>query len=216
MISPAKEVRAAALRAFRHLLLDEDSLKVILGLRIDIFVMKSLDLPPSAEVERVQALRLVRKMVYLCPNAFPMSLAMALAAISNDSSQDKDRMSRACLATLCELAVQNIEIASYAGVVKCIVSNTLDCSLQRMNESLVCTLLYLFNHPKYRTYVRRHVGLEGVLAPFTDLYYRYNAEIPENVIKEDQEVRLDNAKLALVAIVHSWAGELFFLDVCDM
>ena len=34
-----------------------------------------------------------------------MSLAMSLAAISADFSQNRDRMSRACLATLCELGM---------------------------------------------------------------------------------------------------------------
>ena len=43
------------------------------------------------------------QMAYLCPELFPMALAMGLAAVSCDSSQDRDRMSRACLATLCEL-----------------------------------------------------------------------------------------------------------------
>jgi hypothetical protein len=42
-------------------------------------------------------------MVYLCPMKFPLSIAMVLASISIDTAHDKDRLSRACLATLCEL-----------------------------------------------------------------------------------------------------------------
>ena len=44
-------------------------------------------------------------MIYLCPEEFPMTLAMSLAAVSGDVSQSRDRMSRACLATLCELGM---------------------------------------------------------------------------------------------------------------
>ena len=44
-------------------------------------------------------------MIYLCPEEFPMTLAMSLAAVSGDVSQNRDRMSRACLATLCELGM---------------------------------------------------------------------------------------------------------------
>ena len=66
-------------------------------------------------------------------------------------------MASACLATLCELAIQNREVGSYSGVIAAIISSTLDCALPRMNESLISTVLYLFNYPKYRCYVRRKV-----------------------------------------------------------
>ena len=212
LINPAKEVRAASFRAFRYLLSDEESLIVFLNQRIDIFIIKSLDLPPVAEVERVQALRLVRKMVYLCPHLFPMSLAMVLSSISCNISQEKDCMSRACLATLCELAIQNIEVGSYSGVIGAIISTALDCSIPRMNESLISTILYLFNHPKYRCYVRRKVGLEAILAPFTDLYYMYTSDLQDSLIKEDRLGRMASTKLALVAILKSWAGLINFCD----
>lgn len=212
LINPAKEVRAASFRAFRYLLNDEDSLSVFLNQRIDIFIIRSLDLPPAAEVERVQALRLVRKMVYLCPHLFPMSLAMVLSSISCNASQEKDCMSRACLATLCELAVQNIEIGSYSGVIGAIISTTLDCSIPRMNEALISTILYLFNHPKHRCFVRRMVGLEAILAPFTDLYYMYTSDLPDNLIEEDRLNRMESTKLALVAILKSWPGLINFCD----
>ena len=45
------------------------------------------------------------QMIYLYAEEFPMSLAMSLAAISADFSQNRDRMSRACLATICELGL---------------------------------------------------------------------------------------------------------------
>ena len=45
------------------------------------------------------------QMVYICPKKFPLSVAMALAAISVDTAHEKDRLSRACLATLCELGI---------------------------------------------------------------------------------------------------------------
>eukprot|EP00111_Clytia_hemisphaerica_P003838 TCONS_00011021-protein len=212
LISAAKEVRSAGFRAYRHLLNDESMLTVFLNQRVDIFICKSLDLPPNQEVERVQALRLVRKMVYMCPRKFPLSVAMVLAAISVDSAHDKDRLSRACLATLCELAVQNVEIASYSGIIGAIVNNTLDCSIPRMNESLMCTILYLYNHPESRKFIRRRVGLEPILAPFTDLYYTYSSDLQDSQIKEDRIQRLESAKLALVSVIRSWAGLMNFCD----
>eukprot|EP00794_Sanderia_malayensis_P007811 gene7810-8657_t len=211
-VSPAKEIRAASLRALRHLLQTEEQTRAVLFQRLDIFIVRSLDLAPAMEVERVQALRLVRKMIYLSPQNFPMTLAMSLAAISSDMSQNKDRMSRACLATLCELAVKNIQLASYCSSVNVIIGNILDCCVPRMNESLTVTLLHLFNHPNYRCFVRRSVGLEALLAPFTDLYYRHSSETPENLVTEDQRSRIDAARLALVTIFRSWPG---IICMCD-
>ena len=40
LVSTAKEVRAAGLRAFRHLFSDEKTLSKILDFRIDIFVVR--------------------------------------------------------------------------------------------------------------------------------------------------------------------------------
>ncbi|XP_057305998.1 rapamycin-insensitive companion of mTOR-like isoform X2 [Hydractinia symbiolongicarpus] len=81
-----------------------------------------------------------------------------------------------------------------------------------MNESLICTILYLFNHPNYRCYVRRKVGLEPILAPFTDLYYTHHSDVPDNLIKEDRLNRIESAKLAFVAIIRSWSG---LVSLCD-
>ncbi|XP_065648769.1 rapamycin-insensitive companion of mTOR isoform X2 [Hydra vulgaris] len=213
LISPAMQVRAACFRAFRHLLIDAESLKIFLQQRLDIFIIRTLDtLAKKDDSERVQALRLIRKIVYLCPESFPISLGMSLAAICCDMSTEKDHMSRPCLATLCELAVSNIAVASYCGVVHAVILNTLDCTFPRMNEALISTVLFLLNHPHYRCYVRKNYGLEAVLAPFTDIYYRYNAEIPENLLKDDQINRMGSASLALIAIIKSWSG---FIYICN-
>jgi rapamycin-insensitive companion of mTOR len=55
------------------------------------------------EAERVQALRLVRRMLVLAPIDFPISLARALVSVANGAGEGKDRMLRSCLATLAEL-----------------------------------------------------------------------------------------------------------------
>ena len=39
-VSPAKEIRAAALRALRHLLQTEEQAKVVLNQRLDVFITR--------------------------------------------------------------------------------------------------------------------------------------------------------------------------------
>ena len=43
-----------------------------------------------------------------------------------------------------------------------------------MNESLISTILYLYNHPNFRRYVRRRVGLEvSVFISGQDTNYKF-------------------------------------------
>ncbi|XP_068727211.1 rapamycin-insensitive companion of mTOR-like isoform X1 [Montipora capricornis] len=206
LVSTAKEVRAAGLRAFRHLFSDEKTLSKILDFRIDIFVVRSLDMIHAFEVERVQALRFIRKIIAVSPRLCPMSIAATLVSVGNDEGDDADRLRRACVATLCELAVKNIIVASYCGGINTIIRNVLDSQMQRFNESLMATLLYLLNSPESRPYVRSDVGLEAILAPFTDLHYRHNADTPEAHLREDRASRITASKMAIVTIFRSWAG----------
>lgn len=99
------------------------------------FAFRCIDIQQSNEVERTQALRLVRKVrhltlpsilflmvcvlnvIFLCGQSlifpvqmitvnaqlFPRSVTNALIAVGNDGLQERDRMVRACIATICEL-----------------------------------------------------------------------------------------------------------------
>ncbi|RXM98652.1 Rapamycin-insensitive companion of mTOR [Acipenser ruthenus] len=61
LLNEAKEVRAAGLRALRYLIRDTTILQKVLGLRVDYLIARCIDIQQSNEVERTQALRLVRK-----------------------------------------------------------------------------------------------------------------------------------------------------------
>ncbi|XP_078740744.1 rapamycin-insensitive companion of mTOR-like, partial [Lampetra fluviatilis] len=61
LLNDAKEVRAAALRSLRYLITDSETLRQALQLRVDFLIARCVDIQQSNEVERTQALRLVRK-----------------------------------------------------------------------------------------------------------------------------------------------------------
>ncbi|XP_078353189.1 rapamycin-insensitive companion of mTOR-like isoform X2 [Oculina patagonica] len=206
LVSTAKELRAAGLRAFRHLFSDEKTLSKMLDFRIDIFIVRSMDMVHAYEVERVQALRFIRKVIAVSPQLCPMSIAATLVSLGNDEGDDADRLRKACVATLCELAIKNITTASYCGGINTIIRNVLDSQMQKFNESLMATLLYLLTSPETRLYVRSDVGLESILAPFTDLHYRHNPDTPETHLREDRAFRLQASKMAIVTIFRSWSG----------
>uniref|UniRef100_G1MWK2 RPTOR independent companion of MTOR complex 2 n=1 Tax=Meleagris gallopavo TaxID=9103 RepID=G1MWK2_MELGA len=167
---------------------------------------RCIDIQQSNEVERTQALRLVRKMITVNASLFPSSITNSLIAVGNDGLQERDRMVRACIAIICELALQNPEVVALRGGLSTILKNVIDCQLSRINEALITTVLHLINHPKTRQYVRADVELERILAPYTDFHYRHNPDTAEGQLKEDREARFLASKMGIVAAFRSWAG----------
>ncbi|XP_033871166.3 rapamycin-insensitive companion of mTOR-like isoform X1 [Acipenser ruthenus] len=206
LLNEAKEVRAAGLRALRYLIRDTTILQKVLGLRVDYLIARCIDIQQSNEVERTQALRLVRKMITVNASLFPSSITNSLIAVGNDGLQERDRMVRACIAIICELALQNPEVVALRGGLNTILKNVIDCQLGRINEALITTILHLLNHPKTRQYVRSDVELEQILAPYTDFHYRHNPDTAEGQLKEDREARFLASKMAIVAAFRSWSG----------
>uniref|UniRef100_A0A8B9JDF2 RPTOR independent companion of MTOR, complex 2b n=1 Tax=Astyanax mexicanus TaxID=7994 RepID=A0A8B9JDF2_ASTMX len=206
LLNEAKEVRAAGLRAFRYLIRDAAILQKVLRFQVDYLISRCIDIQQSNEVERTQALRLVRKMITVNAQLFPSSITNSLIAVGNDGLQERDRMVRACIAIICELALKNPEIVARRGGLKTILKNVIDCQLSRINEALMTTILHLLNHPHTRQYVRSDVELEQILAPYTDFHYRHNPETAEGQLKEDREARFLASKMSIVASFRSWSG----------
>uniref|UniRef100_A0A8C4PAG8 RPTOR independent companion of MTOR complex 2 n=1 Tax=Dromaius novaehollandiae TaxID=8790 RepID=A0A8C4PAG8_DRONO len=206
LLNEAKEVRAAGLRALRYLIRDSGILQKVLKLKVDYLIARCIDIQQSNEVERTQALRLVRKMITVNASLFPSSITNSLIAVGNDGLQERDRMVRACIAIICELALQNPEVVALRGGLSTILKNVIDCQLSRINEALITTVLHLINHPKTRQYVRADVELERILAPYTDFHYRHNPDTAEGQLKEDREARFLASKMGIVAAFRSWAG----------
>ncbi|TNN86471.1 Rapamycin-insensitive companion of mTOR [Liparis tanakae] len=206
LLNEAKEVRAAGLRALRYLIRDTAVLQKVLRLQVDYLIARCIDIQQSNEGERTQALRLVRKIITVNAMLFPSSVANSLIAVGTDGLQERDRMVRAAIAIVCELALKNPEVVAKRGGLSTILKSVIDCQLSRINEALITTILHLLNHPRTRQYVRVDVELEQILAPFTDFHYRHNADTAEGQLKEDREARFLSSRMAIVAAFRSWSG----------
>uniref|UniRef100_A0A8C9VQ69 RPTOR independent companion of MTOR, complex 2b n=1 Tax=Scleropages formosus TaxID=113540 RepID=A0A8C9VQ69_SCLFO len=204
LLSDAKEVRAAGLRALRYLIHDSSVLQKVLRLQVDYLIARCIDIQQSNEVERTQALRLVRKMIAVNALLFPSSIVSSLIAVGSDGRQEHDCMVQACVAIICELALKNPEVVAQKGGLGTILKNVIDCQQNCINEALITTVLHLLNHPYTRQYVRLNVELEQILAPYTDFHYRHNPDTSESL--EDREARFLACKMAIVASFRSWSG----------
>ncbi|GAB1606230.1 rapamycin-insensitive companion of mTOR-like, partial [Argonauta hians] len=208
LLHEAKEVRAATLRVIRYLLTEQKVLDTIVNLHIDYLIARCLDICLSNEVERIHAMKLIRKMIHLFPHHVPLSMLYPMVAIGRDGSSERDRLRRACLATICELAFVNAQAANRCDAISCILRNILDCyHYPRINESLVVTVLYLLNHPNTRHYIKHNTDLEQLIAPFTDCHFKFSADTNEHgTTGDEQETRFKASKMALLTVMRSWPG----------
>ncbi|CAL9682493.1 unnamed protein product [Knipowitschia caucasica] len=206
LLHEAKEVRAAGLRVLRHLITDSSTLEKVLRLQVDYLIARCIDIQQNNEGERTQALRLVRKMISVNALLFPSSVTNSLIAVGNGGQHERDRLSRACVAIICELALKNPVVVAQAGGLSTILKSVTDCQLSRINEALITTILHLLNHPHTRQFVRSDVEFEQILAPYTDFHYRHNPDTEEGQSKQDPESRFMASKMSIVASFRSWSG----------
>lgn len=55
------------------------------------------------EIERIEAMKLIRKVLFLSPSNFDITMSRSLVSLANGGIEEKDRLLRATLATLSEL-----------------------------------------------------------------------------------------------------------------
>lgn len=164
------QVRAGALRAIRYLLKSAKDLQSFNALQLTHFLCRSLDVLLDNEEERVQALKLIRKMLAIAPDLISPVLVRSLIALGESGVEDRDRMLRACLATLCELGVLNSTLFIVCGGVSAITRNVQECHSPRIAESLCGVLLHLLEWPQTRNIAG--VRLDCLAAPYCDFTYR--------------------------------------------
>ncbi|XP_023229474.1 rapamycin-insensitive companion of mTOR-like [Centruroides sculpturatus] len=174
-----------------------------------LLIARSLDIVLDNRIERVQALRLVRKLLCIDPQQFPRALTNCLVAIANDGVQERDILVKACLAALSELALLNPESCANSGGLSAILRNVLDNQQPQIDEALIGVVLFLLNDPKTRHLLGSSITLEQILAPFTDCHFKFSADISDHFISDDKEARFACSKLAIISILRSWPGLIY-------
>jgi hypothetical protein len=106
---PEGEARSAALRLARYLTIDTATAALLFAKRFDLFMVSSLELEgKSTDIERRQAMQLVRQCVVVAPMAVSTSVAASLVAVATSS----DLFRELALETLCELAISNVQLVA--------------------------------------------------------------------------------------------------------
>jgi rapamycin-insensitive companion of mTOR len=105
---------------------------------LPIFVVRSMEREQKHLAERIQALKVIRRIMEIDAARMPTSLVCSLVAIVTHKD---DNLRRVCLETLRELALLNVEVVAEGNGTKTLVDSILEPSFQvgtyRYNLSLV-------------------------------------------------------------------------------
>ncbi|XP_012288713.1 rapamycin-insensitive companion of mTOR [Orussus abietinus] len=205
LVHEATQVRAAALRAVRYMLKKEEDIVAINKLQYPYFVARSMDVNLRNEMERMQALRLVRRILVLAPKHFSPVLARSLVSLTNEGIEEKDWAFRVFLATLCELGVLNSSLLINCGGVSALARAAMTGQSPAITEAVVGVMLKLLNNPETRS----SVSLLCLAAPYCELH---SSGLER---RDEREQRFAASKLALLSILRSFSGLLHFCHPND-
>ncbi|XP_078485410.1 rapamycin-insensitive companion of mTOR isoform X2 [Ciona intestinalis] len=221
LVSEVKEVRAAGVRAYRYLINDEPSKRIFMDLKLDYLITKCLDISHFNEVERIQAIRLVRKVAHIKQRTnetiVPLSLASCIVSVSLGGAEERDRVYRTCLAVLCELALLQPWLVVRCNGILALINAVLECHMyQRINECLCMSLMHIINHPCIREWHPTILDVGPTLAPYTELNCRFHADVEDTKLKDELEMRFAASRMAIVSLLRTWDGLFHIVKSRDM
>ncbi|XP_046679270.1 rapamycin-insensitive companion of mTOR-like isoform X3 [Homalodisca vitripennis] len=203
LLHDTTQVRSGGLRALRYMLRTKHEATICIKLQYPLLVARSMDLVTGNDNERVQALRVVRRLLCLDAAQFPVSLARSLVAIA--SGAPEDHLMNLSLGALSELCVLNPQLLISVGGVTTILRSLANVRSARMAEAMVGALLYLQNRPETRRSAA--LNLDCLAAPYTDL------QAIDKAAKEKEGANYDRFKwphVTLLSTLRSWPGVLHF------
>lgn len=224
MLHDSAEVRAAGIRSIRHFIRTENQVKCVYKLKLDFLITRSIDICLDNKTERIQALRLIRKLLSIDYQSFPLSFARCLIAIARDGNDknSKDLILRTCLAILSELIILNPELSYKCDLFSSLMDSICRCSNPyNILESVLGSYIYLINNPELRIYTDNGADLQKFIGIFIDLPYVSWSSNSETAMKaamnnsnqlcasEEIESRLQFIKNILVSLFRSWPGLIY-------
>lgn len=204
LISGDSSTRAVLLRIIRMCMISEDHCRIIILEEIHWIIVISLEttvvlninnpnLTRDNVIERMQALKIVKKFIIVAKDIFPKAFVRSLVSCSNAVD---DTLRRVCLESLREVAVILPDMVAAVNGLSSLLDAVLDPSTGDMAESILVTFLYLLNDQKTRKHIRPYLDFRYLLSPFTD----FDTE------KEKIVEKWKAAKTAFIIIMRSWIG----------
>ncbi|DBA03145.1 TPA: hypothetical protein N0F65_003865 [Lagenidium giganteum] len=186
--------RAGALRVLRYSIVSSDCVRALVDLSLPIYIVRSMEREQKLLAERVQALKVIRRIMEIDASQMTAGLVASVVAIATHKD---DNMRRVCLETLRELTLANVLIVAEANGIRVLVDSILEPSFQDLADSLILTLLIVLNEPATRQYIEPFIDTQLLLAPFTD------TDLPAG---NERRQRWMASRNAIVKMMRSWTG----------
>eukprot|EP01117_Protostelium_nocturnum_P011476 TRINITY_DN4163_c0_g1_i2.p1 TRINITY_DN4163_c0_g1~~TRINITY_DN4163_c0_g1_i2.p1 ORF type:complete len:1169 (+),score=280.38 TRINITY_DN4163_c0_g1_i2:189-3695(+) len=216
---PIRTLRTAALRTTRYFLKDESFLHVLIKLKLNLFIARSLERDKHHEAERLQALKLIRKWMAIRCDLLPNNIIYTLVSIAE---HQEDSLSRICIEVMCEITIRYPKGSSHCGGIKLILNSILDPNHSSIQDPLVLCIIFLLNDEN-RKYVRNHLDIGILFSPIVDNFHvkdntpivttNANVNAPNNAANNppnspnfEKEKRWDSSIKAITVMLRSWTG----------
>ncbi|KAH3743349.1 cytosolic regulator of adenylyl cyclase [Pelomyxa schiedti] len=170
LISRIRPLRIAGMRALHGFCKTSHFIAALNNSHIPFFIARSLERPLSARdkqgEERNEAFKFCQTMLAVSPSLVHRSIVQALVSVT-EIPEENNVFAHQCLELLCELAIQNPQLAAHCNGITTIFNATLNPSYECMFSSLVRVILFLLNDECTRKYIRPETSLQLILWPLT-------------------------------------------------
>ena len=204
---PTSEVRSSCYRIIRYLIVNYESLMILVQQKLLIYIIISLSNTRNVSlIEMEQSLKLIREFLTVDKGSDLLSVGVIKTLITiveenGDSSNngfgninginDQDRIitkgiesipesfKNACLETICEITLLNPELICHSGGFKLIINSILDKPVE-IGSTCLMIVLKLLDFENSRKFVRNGFDLDSLISIYS------------NLSDHDDETNLDN------------------------
>ncbi|KAG5193058.1 hypothetical protein JKP88DRAFT_260898 [Tribonema minus] len=216
--TPPPCLSTAAKAVYAHVAVQR--LPVLVDAGFDLCVVRGLERDQHELWERMQSLKLVKRIMEVSPALVPTGVVRSVAAVAGHK---EDNFRRVCLETLralqltplplplrscchrrrrrCrvrrELSVRSPEAVARVNGFRCLFGAILDPATQDLVDPLLSAITFLLEDPSTRQFIRPGVELQQLLSGFTDTDWPAGLE---------RHQRWQAARGAVVALMRTWSG----------
>ncbi|ORY30470.1 ARM repeat-containing protein [Rhizoclosmatium globosum] len=193
-----KEIRANGFRILRHIVISQglSTVRLSMALGIDVFLVRALTRDHRYDIEREQAMKMVRAFLDIEGAVQDMSFSLIRLLVALAENPD-DKLRVVALETICEIAILNTELLAKCGGIR-VIFGALGETFAKpaVNQILVSTIMFLLDSESSRIYIRPDVELEAIISCLSDPLMSYD--------------RIKTCIYVLSLIMKTWTG-VFFL-----
>ncbi|CCH45189.1 Target of rapamycin complex 2 subunit [Wickerhamomyces ciferrii] len=161
LVHNRKEVIATGYRICRYFVSDIDSIRNLMALRLDVLIIISLAKGTSHDIEREQALKLIRKFLEIENGASELTLGIT-NAIQAIAEQIDENLKNICIETMCEISLLRPDLIRPDSLIQFIIDGPYELSS-------LCSTVFLahLDSPNGRHYINKSDILR-IISPFTE------------------------------------------------